>query len=166
MKKTIVISSLIILGVLFIGSSMAVELNGNSAGVGGVDFNIPDGFEANGSSIVNYEQESEQIGAGQYVTAESSYVSFYEKGFFGPGEGEINLHVIAFDSEKDAKARLNYYNENGRIGEPKNMTVNGIEGFEGGGAGMYSFYYQDGNRLIFVQVNEDNSDLIPDIVIN
>ena len=44
MKKTIVISSLIILGVLFIGSSMAVEINGNSVSVGGVDFNIPDGF--------------------------------------------------------------------------------------------------------------------------
>ena len=166
MKKTIVISSLIILGVLFIGSSMAVEINGNSVSVGGVDFNIPDGFEVNESSIISYEKGSQQIGEGEYVSAEESFVSLNEKGFFGPGEGVINIRVFNFDSEEDAKAHLDYYNEHMILHEPKNLTVNGIEGFEGGGAGMYSFYYQDGNHLIYVQVDEDNSDLIPKIIIN
>ena len=166
MKKTIIISSLIILGVLFIGSAMAIEINGNMVSVGGVDFNIPDGFEVNDSSIENYVQESRQIGEGQYVTAERSSVSLYEKGLFGPGEGIININVFSFESEEDAEAHLNYYNEHMIIHDPKNMTVNGIEGFEGGGFGMYSFYYLDGNHVIFVQVNEENSDLIPKIIIN
>ena len=166
LKKRVIFFSLIILGLFLVGAcSASVDTKGNTVTVGGLNFNIPDGFEVNQSSIQENSPVSRQIGEGaQVVPAKQDHVSMIGKGSMNPGDGVININVFTFDNEQDAQNHLRYYNDKMIVHEPKESKVNGIDGYDGGGLGMSSFYYLKGNQIIFVQVNDDH--LIPKVIPN
>ena len=113
------IKRILLIGLILVAvaASLSIVSADNSVKVGGIDFNIPDGFTENETMALDHVSGSYPSNDGEL----SCSMSF--KGFKN-GKNSIAIGVIEFDSQVDAKKAYDYAEENVNV---TSKTVNGHE---------------------------------------
>ena len=137
--KRIMVICLILITVF---ASATVVFSADTAKVGGIDFNIPDGFSEN----VSLAQD------GLEGTSDNNFNVTGSMKVFFKGEDILVILVMEFDSADEVKSVMDNASEMATA-----QTYNGKEGwFSDEGQGAYSFVYSQDNKIISISTNDKN----------
>ena len=130
--------------------AVAVSLNivsaDNSVNIGGIDFNIPDGYIENEAVAMDHE-------SGKYPTNDGKLpcnISF--KGF-DKGNDNIGIYVTEFDSPDDAKKVMDY---DKKVNNRSSKTVNGNNGTLQKNNKNCQFAYCKDNYYIYIGTTDES----------
>ena len=141
------IKRILLIGLILVAvaASLSIVSADSSVKVGGIDFNIPDGFDENKSVAIDGAN-------GSYNTLDSGKIpcNMSFKGF-DKGKDTIGIMVFEFDSPDGAKKAQDY--DKDHLGGTA-KTVNGHEGVYFEQNGSYAFHYCKDKTYVSVETKD------------
>lgn len=121
---------------------------GNNVTIGGIEFNIPDGYKED----TNLSVENELEDSNPYISFNISSKTFFK------GENDtIEIGV----SESDIKAN-DTFAKDASMGGNK-TTVNGVDGYEFTDGDLYGFTFAKDGKLVIMMLSDEK--LLSDIIV-